>query len=179
MHHHHSHSGSYLHNGMKKTLLDPVIGIVVKLPIQAKMDDDDEDHSGLHFGLSQESELDPPLVLESFWDCLGTTIDTTVDKDGKTIPSWRCGYCLIPGNCGGPRFFKHRNASKALLYLIKGKDFVTCTSFQKIPTKICHALTALMYSRANRNHEIAAQKNKLNEEIEEQQDCVFAARVER
>ena len=155
MHHHHSHSGSYLHNGMKKTLLDPVIGIVVKLPIQAKMDDDDEDLDGFHHGSSQESKLDPPLVLESVWDCPGITLDTTVDDDGKTTPGWRCGYCLIPSNCGGSRFFKHRNASKALSQLTTGKDIVTCTGSRNIPAKVVHALTTLMCSKTNRKRDIA------------------------
>ncbi len=87
-----------------------------------KMDDDDEDHDGLPFGSSQESKLDPPLVLESVWDCPGITLDTTEDEDGKTIPGWCFGYCLIPSNCGDPRFFKHCNASNALSHLTKGKD---------------------------------------------------------
>jgi hypothetical protein len=120
--------------------------------IQAKMDDDDEVLDGFYFGSSQESELDPPLVLESVWDSLGITLNTTIDDDGKTIPGWRCGYCLIPGNCGGPRFFKHRNASKALSHLTKGKDIVTCTGLQNIPANDVHASTALMYSKANRKH---------------------------
>ncbi len=119
------------------------------------MDDDDEDLDGFHFGSSQESELDPPLVLESVWDCPGMTLNTTIDDDGKTIPGWHCGYCLIPGNYGGPRFFKHRNASKALSNLMKGMDIVTCTSLRNIPAKVVHALTALMYSKANRKHDIA------------------------
>jgi hypothetical protein len=49
---------------MKTSLLDPVIDTVVKVPIQAKMDDGDEDLDGFHFGSSQESKLDPLLVLE-------------------------------------------------------------------------------------------------------------------
>jgi hypothetical protein len=88
---------------MKTLLSDPCIGTIVKVPIQAKMDDDDEDLDGFHFGSSQESELDPPLVLDSVWDFLGITLDTTIDDDGKTIPGWSCGYCLISGNCGSPR----------------------------------------------------------------------------
>jgi hypothetical protein len=59
------------------------------------MDDDDEDLNGFYFGSIQESELDPPLVLDSVWDCLGITLDKTVDDDGKTIPGWRCGYCSL------------------------------------------------------------------------------------
>jgi hypothetical protein len=105
---------------MKTLLSYPGIGTVVNVPIQAKMDDDDEDLNAFHFGSSQESELDPPLVLDSIWDCPGITPNTTIDDDGKTILGWCCGYCLIPINCGGPRFFKHRNASKALSHLMKG-----------------------------------------------------------
>jgi hypothetical protein len=113
---------------MKTLLLYPGIGTIAKVPIQAKMDVDDEDLNCFLFSSSQETELDPPLVLDSIWDCLDITLNTFLDDDGKTIPGWRCGYCLIPNNCGGSRFFKHRNASKALSYLRKGKDIVTCTS---------------------------------------------------
>jgi hypothetical protein len=143
------------------------------------MDDDDEDLNCFHFGSSQESELDPPLLLDSVWDCPGITLDTTIDDDGKTISGWRCGYCLIPGNHGGPRFFKHHNAYKALSNLTKGKGIVTCTRLQNIPANVVHALTALMYSKANRKHNIAVQKNNLNEEVEQQQDRVVAARIDR
>jgi hypothetical protein len=49
---------------------------------------------------------------------------------------------------------------------------------QNIPPNVAHALTALMYSKANRKH-IAVQKNNLNEEVEQQQDCVLAAIIDR
>ncbi len=109
------------------------------------MDVDDEDLTDFHFSSSQESEIDPPLVLDSVWDCPGITLDTFVDDDGKTILGWCCSYCFIPGNCGGSRFFKHRNASKALPHLTKGKDTVTCSGLQNIPPNVVHALTPLMY----------------------------------
>jgi hypothetical protein len=35
-----------------------------------------------------------------------------------------------------------------------------------------------MYSKANRKHDIAVQKNNLNEEVEQQQDCVLQARID-
>jgi hypothetical protein len=159
-------------------LLYPGIGTNVKVPIQAKMDIDDEDLNWFHFGSSQESKLDPPLVLDSIWDCLGINLNI-VDDVGKTIPGWHCGYCLIPSNCGSSRFFKHRNASKALSHLTKGKDIVTCTSLRNIPANVVHALTALMYSKANRKHDMAVQKNNLNEEVEQQQDHVLPARIGR
>jgi hypothetical protein len=143
------------------------------------MDDDDEDLNGFHFGSSQESKLDPPLVLDSVCDCWGITLDTTVDDDGKTIPSWCCGYCLIPGSRGGPRFFKHRNASKAFSHLMKGKDIGTCAGLGNIPASVVHALTTLMYSKAKRKHDIAVQKNNLNEEVEQQHDRVLTARIDR
>jgi hypothetical protein len=151
---------------MKTLLSNPGIGTIVKVTIQAKMDVDDEDLTCFHFGSCQESKLDPPLVLDSVWDCLGITIDTFVDDDGKTIPGWRCSYCLIPSNCGGSRFFKHRNASKALSHLTKGKGIFTCSGLRNIPPNVVHALTALMYSKANRKHDIAVQKNNLNGEVE-------------
>ncbi len=143
------------------------------------MNDEDEDLDGFHFGSSKESKLDPPLVINSVWDCLSITLDTTVDDDGKTISGWRCDYCFIPGSCGGPRFFKHHKASKALSYITKGKDIVTCTGLWDIPANVVHASTALMYSKANRKHNIAVQKNNLNEEVEQQQDRVLAARIDR
>jgi hypothetical protein len=179
MHNRHSHSRYWIHKLMKTSSLDPVIGTVDKVPIQAKMDDDDKYLDGFHFGSSRESELDPPLVLESVWDCPGIILDTTVDDDGKTIPGWRCGYCLIPGNHGGPRFFKHRNASKTLAHLTKGKDIVTCTGWWNIPAKVVDALTTWMCSKTNRKHNIAVLKNNLNEEVEQQQDRVLAARIDR
>jgi hypothetical protein len=43
---------------------------------------------------------------------------------------------------------------------------------------VVHALTALMYSKANRKHDIAVQKHNLNEEVEQQQDRVLAARID-
>jgi hypothetical protein len=116
---------------MKTLLTYQGIGSVVEVPIQAKMDVDDEDLTDFHFGSSQESEIEPPLVLDSIWDCPGITLDTFVDHDGNTIPSWCYGYFLIPGNRGGSRFFKHRNASKALSHPTKGKDIVTCSGLQK------------------------------------------------
>jgi hypothetical protein len=143
------------------------------------MDVDDEDLTCFHFGSSQESKLDPPLVLDSVSDCPGITLHTFVDDDGKTILGWHYRYGLIPSNRGGSRFFKHFNASKALSHLTKGKDIVTCSGLQNIPPNVVHALIALVYSKANRKHDIAVQKNNLNEEVEQQQDCVLAASIDR
>ncbi len=154
------------------------IGIVVEIPTQAKIDFDDEDLTCFHFGYSQESKLDQPLVPDSVWDCLGITLNTFVDDDGKTIPGWHCNYCLISGTCGGARFFKPHNASKAVSHITKGKDIVTCSGLQNIPPKVVHALTALMYSKANKKCDILVQKNNLTEEVEQQQDCVLAARID-
>jgi hypothetical protein len=163
---------------MKTLLTYQGVGIVVEVPIQAKMDYDDKDLTDFQFGSSQELEIDPPLVLDSVWDCPGITLDTIKDDDVKTILGWRCGYCLIPGNRGGSRFIKHLNASKALLHLTKGKDIVTFTGLRHIPANVVHALTALMYSKANRKREIAVQMNNLHEEVVEQhQDSVLGARI--
>ncbi len=155
------------------------IGIIVEVPIQAKMDYDDKDLADFQFGSSQESEIEPPLVIDAILDCPGITLNTIKDDDGKTILGWHCGYCLIPGNHGGSRFFKHHNASKALLHLTKGKDIVTCTGLRCIPANVVHALTALKYSKANRKRDIAVQKNNLHEEVEQQQDHVLGARIDR
>jgi hypothetical protein len=154
------------------------IGIIVEVPIQTKMDYD-KDLTDFQFSLSQEFEIEPPLVLDSVWDCPGITLNTIKDDDGKTILGWHCSYCLISSNHGGPRSFKHRNASKALSHLTKGKDIVTCTNLRCIPANVVHALTALKYSKENRKRDIAVQKNNLHEEVEQQQDCVLGARFDR
>jgi hypothetical protein len=86
---------------MKILLTYQGISIVVEVPIQAKMDYDDKDLTDFQFGSSQESEIDPPLVIDSVWDCPGVTLNTIKDDDGKTILGWRCGNCLIPSNRGG------------------------------------------------------------------------------
>jgi hypothetical protein len=125
------------------------------------MDYDDKDLADFQFGSSQESKIEPPLVIDSVWDCPGITLDTVEDDDGKTILGWRCGYCLILGNHGGSSFFKHGNASKALLHLKKGKDIVTCTGLWYIPANVVHALTALKYSKAKRKRDFVVQKNKI------------------
>ncbi len=118
-----------------------------------------------------------------YWFCLGLSGHNPRHYQRwwwcKTILGWRCGYCLIPGNRGGSRFFKHHNASKALSHLTKGKDIVTCTGLQHITANVVHALTALKYSKANRKHDIAVQKNNLHEEEERQQDRVLGARIDR
>jgi hypothetical protein len=44
---------------MKTLLLYPGNDTNVKVPIQAKMDDDDEDLNCFYFGSRQESKLDP------------------------------------------------------------------------------------------------------------------------
>jgi hypothetical protein len=127
----------------------------------------------------RNSKIEPPLVIDSVWDCPGITLDTIEDDDGKTILGWRFSYCLIPGKCGGSRFFKHCNASKALSHLTKGKDIVTCTRLRHIPPNVVHALITLKYSKANRKCDIAVQKNNLHEEVEQQQDCVLGVRIDR
>ncbi len=143
------------------------------------MDSDDDKFADFQFGSSQESEIEPPLVIDSVWDCPGITLDTINDDDGKTIMGWRCEYCLIPGNCGGSRFFKHRNAFKALSHLTKGKDIVTCAGLRNIPPNVVHALTALKYSKANRKRDIALQRNNLLDKVEQQQDRVLGAIIDR
>jgi hypothetical protein len=117
-----SHCSQHLpdtHKFMKTILTYQGIVIDVEVPIQAKMDVDDEDLTCFHFGSSQESKLDSPLVLDYVWDCLGITLDTFVDDDGKTIPGWRCSYCLITGNCGDSRFFKHHNVHLRLCQILQ------------------------------------------------------------
>jgi hypothetical protein len=121
---------------MKTLLTYQGIGIVVEVQLLAKMAYDDKDLADFQFGSSQESKIEPPLVIDSVWDCPGITLNTIKDDDGKTILGWCCGYCLILGNCGGSRFSKHRNASKALSHLTKRKDIVTCTGLWHIPAML-------------------------------------------
>jgi hypothetical protein len=66
-----------------------------------------------------------------------------------------------------------------LSHLAKGKDIVTCTGLWHIPPYVVHALTTLKYSKANRKHNVAVQKNNLHEEVEQQQDRVLGARIDR
>ncbi len=164
---------------MKTLLTYQGMGIVVEVPNKAKMDYDDKDLADFQFGSSQESEIEPPLVIDSIQDCPGITLNTIKDDDGRTILGWHCGYCLIPGNRGGSRFLKHHNASKALLHLTKGKDIVTCTGLRRIPPNVVHVITALKYSKANRKHSIVVQKNNLHDEVEKQQYRVLGARIDR
>ncbi len=49
-----------------------------------------------------------------------------------------------------------------------------CGAFLQIP-----CLSALMHSKANRKHDITVQKNYLHEEVEQQQDHVIGARIDR
>ncbi len=61
-------------------------GIIVEVPIQAKMDYDDKDLADFHFGSSQESKIEQPLVIDSIWDCPDITLNT---KDVMMVrPSW-------------------------------------------------------------------------------------------
>ncbi len=62
---------------------------------------------------------------------------------------------------------------------MEGKDIVTCSGLHKIPPNVVHALTILKYSKANRKCDIAVWKNNLSEEVEQQQDRVLAARIDR
>ncbi len=69
------------------------IGIVVEVPIQAKIDVDDEDLTDFYFSSSQESKIDPPLVIDFVWDCPGISLDTFIDDDDGR-PS-RAGTAVI------------------------------------------------------------------------------------
>ncbi len=105
-----------------------------------KMDVDDGNLTDFQFGSSQESEIDPPLVLDSVWDCPGITLNTFVDDDGKTILGWCCSYCLIPGNRDGSRFFKHHNVSKALSHLYRGEGHCHLFWLADYSSKCCPCL---------------------------------------
>jgi hypothetical protein len=50
---------------MKTLLTYQDVGIVVGVPIQEKIDYDDKDLDDFQFGSSQESKIEPPLVIDS------------------------------------------------------------------------------------------------------------------
>jgi hypothetical protein len=66
---------------MKTLLTYQGISIVVEVPNKAKIDFDDKDLADFQFGSSQESEIEPPLVIDSIWDCPGIPLDT-IEEDG-------------------------------------------------------------------------------------------------
>ena len=80
---------------------------------------DSDDGSSIYNANTQDRpDSPPPISLRSIWDCPGITIDQIEDDDGKIIPCWRRGYCPVPGGLGPPPFFKYRNATKALPFLL-------------------------------------------------------------
>jgi hypothetical protein len=79
------------HKFMKILWMYQGIGIIVEVPIQAKMDYDDKDLADFQFGSSQGSKIEPPLVIDLVWDCPAITLDTKEYDDGKTILGWHCG----------------------------------------------------------------------------------------
>ncbi len=107
------------------------------------MDYDDKDLADFQYGSSQESKIEPPLVIDSIWDCLGITLDTIKDDDGKTILGWCCGYCLSPGNHGGSRFFKHCNASKAFVAPYKEEEYCHLYRLAEHSSKCCPCLNRI------------------------------------
>jgi hypothetical protein len=101
------------------------------------MDYDDEDLADFQFSSSQESKIEPPLVIDSVWECPGITLDTIEDDDGKTILGWHCGYCLIPGNRGGSRFFKRHDASHGFVAPYKGEGYCNLYRLAEHLSKCC------------------------------------------
>jgi hypothetical protein len=82
-----THCSQYLldtNNFMKTFLMYQGIGIVVEVPIQTKMVYDDKDLTDFQFGSSQESKIEPPLVIDSVWDCPPSTLS----KMMMVRPSW-------------------------------------------------------------------------------------------
>jgi hypothetical protein len=83
-----NHCSQYLldtHKFMKTLLAYQGIGIIVEVPNKAKMGYHDKDLADFQFCSSQEFEIEPPLVIDSIWDCPGITLNTIKDDDGKTI----------------------------------------------------------------------------------------------
>ncbi len=58
-------------------------------------------------------------------------------------------------------------------------EYVAMSFFPARTDLALKLLTALKYSKANRKHDIAVQKNNLHEEVEQQQDRVPGARIDR
>ena len=59
-----THTHTHTNKFMKTLLMYQGIGIVVEVPIQANMDYDDKDLADFQFGSSQESKIEPPLVID-------------------------------------------------------------------------------------------------------------------
>jgi hypothetical protein len=81
-----------------------------------------------------------------------------------------------------PANSEHVSSSLESSPAIDSSNFMNQKMFsglRHIPASVVHALTALMYSKANRKCDIAVQKNNLHEEVEQQQDRVLGARIDR
>jgi hypothetical protein len=74
-----------MHNKLPASLL--------KYQCRQKIDSDYDKSADFQFGSSQESKIEPPLVIDSVWYCQGITLDTMNHDDGKTIMGWRCDNC--------------------------------------------------------------------------------------
>ena len=165
-------------------LPDPIIGSVVAITNTIKNMSQSSDGTSGWNHLSQLSEggsyaaaassavNSPPLPpFGTIWDCPGIIFDT-VDE----IPGWRCRYCPHVSNIGGYRFFKYRNATKALTHLTRGADIAKCRG--KIPPNVRTALQVFALRKAELSAECIAQKSAAAQEIDDHQFRVLQSNHE-
>jgi hypothetical protein len=159
-------------------LPDPIIGSVVAITknttkniMSQSSDGSDWNHfiqepsdGGSSYAAAASSAVNsPPLSpFGSIWDCPGIMLDT-VDE----IPGWRCKYCPRVSDIGGYRFFKYRNATKALAHLTQGADIAKCRG--EIPPNVRTALQVFALRKAELSAEFIARKSATAQEIDDHQ----------
>ena len=165
-------------------LPDPIIGSVVAITNTIKNMSQSSDGTSGWNHLSQLSEggscaaaassvvNSPPLPpFGTIWDCPRIIFDT-VDE----IPGWRCKYCPRAGSIGGYRFFKYRNATKALAHLTQGADIAKCRG--EIPPNVRTALQVFALRKAKLSAEFIARKSAAAQEIDDHQSRVLQSNHE-
>jgi hypothetical protein len=166
-------------------LPDPIIGSVVAITNTTKnimsqsSDGSDWNFSqepsdgGSSYAAAGRSMVDEPLPpFTSIWECPGIVLDTNEED----ILGWRCKYCPRHGNIGGYRFFKYRNATKALAHFTQGADIAKCRG--EIPLNVRAALQAYAFRKAEQSAESIARKSTAAQEIDDHQYRVLKSNLE-
>jgi len=170
-------------------LLDPIIGSVVAITnttknIMSQSSDGSSDWNlfsqsqepsdgGSSYAAAGQSTVDEPLPpFTSIWECPGIVLDTNEED----ILGWRCKYCPRHGNIGGYRFFKYRNATKALAHLTQSADIAKCRG--EIPPNVRAALQAFAFRKAEQSAESIARKSAATQEIDDHQYRVLKSNLE-
>ena len=167
-------------------LLDPIIGSVVAITnttknIMSQSSDGTSEWNhfsqlsggGSSYAAAASSTVDEPLPpFISIWECPGIVLD----KNEEDILGWRCKYCPRHSNIGGYRFFKYRNATKALAHLTQGADIAKCRG--EIPPNVRAALQAFAFRKAEQSAESIARKSAAAQEIDDHQYRVLKSNLE-